>query len=332
MQTLEYHITQLVGAGETLKETAKDAAEATEKEISFFGNLFGDILGPEKWSQYALSGLRILIVLLIFTLFYRVMRMLLHRVIGLQRRRVDHTVQQELDTLQHLLQSILFYVLLFVALVIILSILGFDMRGLIASAGVAGLVIAFVSQSIIKDWISGFFILIERQYAVGDWVTLGQYSGNVQAVGLRATVLIDDQNQTIYIPNGGITEIVNHSRLPRWEYLDIRVSYECDIDQAISVLESVCDTVNKAQEHTLLHNCHVLGVKDLDITSVVIRMRFASTLSNSYAIGRALRLAAKKALDEAQIDIPHSGKPDIEHYLIPPVKEGDPSANEASNR
>lgn len=297
----------LIGSEMAMGEVAKDAAEEIARETGNQIELFGRYFTVDKLLAYAHSALSIFLVVLFYVIIYRLGRSLLRRVIGLRQKKRDLAGRQELATLENLLQSILFYCTLILALISLLSLVGIDMRGLIASAGIAGLAIAFISQSIIKDWISGVFIIVERQYGVGDWVCIGEHTGKVLSVTLRNTVLLGDYNEVISIPNGMISEIINYSNHPQGNVLDLVISYDEDLEEARYVLGSVCQAFNKAEEKELLDKVRLLeGVQDVREDGLVLRLSFSSSREKSWRLKRLLRHQSYLALQEAGIPLSHN--------------------------
>ncbi len=282
-------------------DTAEKVADGAIKQLDIFGELFS----TANIQNLLVIAVRIAVVVLVLLVFYRVTITLFKGAIHQQIRRTDVLGAQQLRTLSHLIQSILFYTCLFVGGFACMSILGFDMRGMAASAGVAGLVIAFVSQSIIKDWICGVFIIVDRQYQVGDVIKVGNTIGRVQRISIRDTVLVTDANHTVFVPNGSITEITNYSKLPPLYSIEIGVSYDSDIDEVKASLQRACDKVNDLYQDVLLEPCRVLGIQSFEASAVMMKVCFNSKPFEQYPILRQLREECKRALDADEINIPY---------------------------
>lgn len=288
-------------AGEELTTTVQDTIESTGEEVSLWSQYFT----TERMINLIADGILILLTLVFFVILYQVMKRVMKRVFRHQKKRATVPISQELDTLENLLQSVLFYVFLFVAGITFLSILGINMRGLIASAGVAGLAIAFISQSIIKDWVTGIFIILEKQYKVGDWVTIAGRTGQVESLGMRSTNLITDARDRITIPNGTIGDIVNHSALPHVSYIDIPAPYEADPVLVRQALDQAANQVNQQYQEILLSPVRVLGPSSMVETGILYKITFASTYSDYYPLNRAVHLESQKAYRALHIPIPH---------------------------
>ena len=185
--------------------------------------------------------------------------------------------------------SVIFYATILLGAMAILSIFGFDMRALAASAGIAGAALVFISQNVILDWINGVFILVERQFSVGDYVRIGEYSGEVQSITIRHTVIKTDFNETVSIPNGDINIVVNYSQDPVTEFFDVRIHDATRLDEGKELLNRVCAVVNSRHEEQLVEPVHVLGVQEIIGTGAVLRLAFKSSKSATYPILRSLR-------------------------------------------
>ncbi|WP_337960997.1 mechanosensitive ion channel family protein [Caloramator sp. mosi_1] len=121
----------------------------------------------------------------------------------------------------------------------------FDIKTVIAVTGVAGVAIGFGAQNLVKDIISGVFILFEDQFAVGDYVVIDGLSGFVETIGIRVTKLRDFSGDLHIIPNGTISKVTNKTRGNMRALVDVDIAYEEDIDHAISVIKEVCEEVKK---------------------------------------------------------------------------------------
>lgn len=286
---------------EELSETVQQALNDTEAKVSLWSRYFS----AEQLLEFITNGVLIVLTLFFLIVSYQILKRLMRRVFHRQKRRSDALAVQELETLENLLHSALFYIFIFVAGVSVLSLLGVNMRGLIASAGVAGLAIAFISQSVIKDWITGIFIIIERQYKVGDWVTIAGHKGQVRSLGMRTTTLENPEGDLIMVPNGTIVNIINHSILPQVTYIDIPVPYESQPNRIADALERAMKQVNLQYTAQLMEEAQLLGPVMMEENVVRYRMSFASSLPDSYAISRAVHRESHKAFQAMNIPIPH---------------------------
>lgn len=176
------------------------------------------------------------------------------------------------------------------------------------SAGVLsaiGFVVGIGAQSLVKDIINGFFIIFEDQYGVGDYVTIGAYSGIVENIGIRSTVLRDFSGDVHNLPNGAVTEVTNHSRGDMRFMVDVGIAYEEDIDNAINIIKTSCKKFEKENKEELKGEVEVLGVIALNASSVTIRVAGKANPMSQWKMERDLRKDIKVALDEAGVEIPY---------------------------
>lgn len=207
-------------------------------------------------------------------------------------------------TLSGLLKSALRYTVGVVSFLTVLDLLGIDTRALLGGAAILGLAVGFGAQNLVRDIITGFFIIYERQYDVGDYVTIAGVSGIVEEMGLRTTTLRDWSGDVHIVPNGLIEKTTNSSRAGSRALVEVSIAYEEDIRRAISVLQEVCDQVAKEMP-VILEGPRVLGVTKLGDSGITISVWAKTKPLEQWAVERELRLRLKEALDEEGIEIPY---------------------------
>ncbi len=211
------------------------------------------------------------------------------------------------ETIGLVLRSVGVAAIWMVALFMILGQLDIDLAPLIAGAGIGGLALGFGAQSIVKDFLSGLFMLIEDQYGVGDIVDVGGASGTVEKVSLRSTTIRDVKGTVWHVPNGAISRVGNSSQLWSRALLDVEVAYDTDLDLAREVIQRVGDELWEDDEwggDELMERPEVWGVQALGSSAVALRLVVKTEPSKQWAVERELRLRLKVALDEAGIEIP----------------------------
>lgn len=206
-------------------------------------------------------------------------------------------------TLEKLSINAFSYVLIFVFVTIVISIFGLDATGLIAGAGVVGLAIGFGAQGLVSDVVTGFFLLLEKQIDVDDYVTAGGVDGIVEEVGLRNTQIRGFDGTLHFVPNRGISNVSNHSRGNMRALVDIGISYDDNIDEAIAVMQAACDKL-ALEEEAIKEGPNVIGVQGLGDSDVVIRIIAKTENMSQWAVERQLRKTLKEALDANNIEIP----------------------------
>jgi len=177
-----------------------------------------------------------------------------------------------LKTLSGLTRSIAGYLLIFILIIMLLDAVGANVTGLITTAGVGGLAIGIGAQRLVKDVISGFFMIIEDQYAVGDYVTIGTAVGVVEDLSLRITRIRDDQGKLWILPNGEINAVVNHSRAPVQSEMEIGVAPNTDPKQAVAAINEACQALYAADRGHLTAAPKAIGVSGWDATKTTIRV------------------------------------------------------------
>lgn len=210
-------------------------------------------------------------------------------------------------TLRTLAKSILRYATYFiVGFTILVQIAGTieGLKGFLASAGILGLALGFGAQSLVKDVITGFFILLENQYAVGEYITTGGFSGFVEEVGLRVTKIRDWGGEYHIIPNGQITTVTNLSRGNMRALVDIGIAYGEDIDRALRVMNGVVRTLASEMSGVIVEGPEVLGVVAIGPDEVILRTTAKTKPMEQWRVERELRKRYKEAFDREEIGVP----------------------------
>lgn len=193
-----------------------------------------------------------------------------------------------------------------IAFIMILGEVGLNLGPLIAGAGIAGVALGFGAQSLVKDFLSGLFMLMEDQYGIGDVVDLGEAVGTVEELALRTTVLRGLDGTVWHVPNGQILRVGNKSQHWSTAVVDIDVAYDANIDIVRGIVESTAIALCNSERWSsdVLEEPVVLGVEMLGADGITIRMVVKTAPGAQWALQRALREAFKSAFDEAGIEIP----------------------------
>lgn len=214
---------------------------------------------------------------------------------------------QRLEALWAVLTSILGLVVWAGALLVILgTTFGVSLAPFLAGAGIIGIALGFGAQDLIKDFVSGVFMLVEDQYGVGDIIDVGDAIGEVEYITLRTTRLRDVNGTVWYFPNGEIRHVGNQSLGWSRALIDVTVSINSDIDRASEVILTVAEEMARepANMRLFLAPPEVLGVENVGIGGVVIRLVVRTAPGEQWALSRELRRRMKLALDEAGIEMP----------------------------
>jgi small conductance mechanosensitive channel len=210
------------------------------------------------------------------------------------------------QTLGNILRHALLIIVFFIALLMILGELGIQLGPLLATAGIGALAIGFGAQSLVKDVISGFFIMLENQYRIGDAIEVAGVSGLVESVSLRRTVLRDLEGRVHIIPNGQIKVVSNLSKEWSRSVLDVGISYREDVDQVIDLLSQIGKELGAEEPYksAILEPLQILGVERFGESQLVIRIMVKTAPLKQWDVGRELRRRIKNRFDERGIQIP----------------------------
>lgn len=195
------------------------------------------------------GSLRILLILLIAwiasLLLLRLVRLAAER---LKKRKGDPEEVKRVDTLVRVSNSVIRILIWSVAVTIILSVLGFSIAPILTTAGVSGIAVGFAAQSLVKDYFSGFVILMEGQMRVGDIVEIGGVAGVVEEMTLRYVRLRNYNGEVIFVPNGSITNVINKSLNYAYAVIDVGVAYREDVDEALKVMKETAEGMMRDTE------------------------------------------------------------------------------------
>lgn len=212
--------------------------------------------------------------------------------------------EKRAKTLGALLLSFLRYFVLFIAGIMVLQTFGVQTGSIIASAGIAGLALGFGAQSLVKDIISGFFILFENQFSVGEYVTVAGVTGTVEELGLRSTTIKEWTGHVYTIPNGEIVEVKNYDRNPILAVITVNIAYQADIDGAIRVMEDTLEKLYRERDYILALPT-ILGVTALKETSVEVMVTAQCASGFQWAVEREMRKCIKTDLQAAGFPSPY---------------------------
>ena len=236
--------------------------------------------------------------------------------VALQRdKEPTREVAQKAKTLSHVVETTGRVVIFVVAGLSLLSLVWRDLTPLLASAGVATVVIGFGAQNLIKDWLAGFFILLENQYSVDDVIKVGEHSGVVEKLELRRTVLRTLDGSVVIIPNGDVRAVTNLTKEWSRVVMDVAISYDEDVDRTLEALRQVGEELAADPEvgMLVLEPPEVLGVEALGQYSVTLRMLVKTLPAKQWAVARALRARLKKMFEREGIQIPYPRQITISH-------------------
>ncbi|MEU3194652.1 mechanosensitive ion channel family protein [Streptomyces sp. NPDC006992] len=274
----------------------------------------------EHWSDWLASGVRIVFVCVVAVVLRYLVRRAITQLITRMNRRSEisdsgkalrgllvsgERRKQRSQAIGSILRSVASFVIMGTAALTVLSGLGINPAPLLASAGVAGVALGFGARNLVTDVLAGMFMLLEDQYGVGDRVDAGEASGVVLEIGLRVTQLRGDAGEIWYIRNGEIKRIGNLSQGWSMAALDVRVRAEEDLEEVRAVIVAVGEEMSRERpwDEILWEPVQVLGLDEVTLDSMVVRVSVKTMPEKNLAAERELRWRVKKALDERGIRI-----------------------------
>jgi small conductance mechanosensitive channel len=267
---------------------------------------FFDLVSRVNWVGILTAAGVITLKLIGILIAFLVVRAIGTRVVEKTFKRVQERQSISIGrsrTLQSLTLNLFSYILIFIFVVMVFEVFEYDATALLAGAGVVGLAIGFGAQGLVSDVVTGFFLLLEKQLDVEDYVTTAGYSGIVEQVGLRTTQIRSFDGTLNYVPNREIISLSNHSRGNMRALVDIGISYDDNIDEAISVIQKACDEM-AAGDASIIEGPSVIGVQSLGASDVVIRIIAKTENMMQWGVERNLRKKVKETLDAHGIEIP----------------------------
>jgi small conductance mechanosensitive channel len=236
---------------------------------------------------------------------------LLQRAIRAFRVRIasrfdDREAVKRAETLGRVFRYMVAVVVSLIAGMLVLAEIGISVAPILGAAGVVGLAVGFGAQSLVKDYFTGFFILLENQIREGDVIKIADHAGLVEVVTLRYVQLRDYDGQVHFVPNGMITSVVNMSRGHAQAVMDIGVAYREDTDEVMQVMREVGRDIraDPAFSGRLLDELEIAGIESWAESAVVIRCRFKCRPLEQWGVRREYLRRLKRAFDARGIEIP----------------------------
>lgn len=273
---------------------------------------FTHYLAGIDWGSVGAGFLRVLLILLIA----RVLIAVLHSVFRRLERELEQRAEAQgegavearkrAETLVRLLRQGVLLLIWIMAVLIVLGQIGINIGPVLASAGVAGLAVGFGAQNLVRDVISGFFLILENQVRVGDVAVVNGTGGLVEAINFRTLVLRDLSGTVHIFPNGTINNLANLTKEWSAYVFDIGVAYKEDTDRVVEVLRRVADGL-RADDHfgpLMVDAVEIFGVDKLADSAVVIKGRIRTRPIKQWEVGREFLRRVKQAFDREGIEIP----------------------------
>ena len=307
------------------EEPAPEPSVPSEEEIEeALNNLQDNLVDVNWWWNVVVPhALRAVVIIIAAIIFRRVLVKAIDRLVkkkvdkkkdGVDGKSAPSTTavidakraMQRSETLGSLFKNVATIIIYTFASLMVLSVLGFPVAPLLAGAGILGVALAFGAQSLVADFLSGIFIIMEDQYGVGDVADVGDATGTVEEVTLRITKIRSVDGVLWFVRNGEIVRVGNKSQNWSRTVLDVSVAYQTDLAQAKEVLAEVGSELYRDREHghLLLDIPEVWGVEELAADGILIRLVVNTKPGEQWTASRLLLERIKYAFDEHGIEIP----------------------------
>lgn len=257
------------------------------------------------------TGIRIAVIIVVALILFVILRFTLPLIVKrfVSRRMaggIEAEIEKRTDTLSSILINIVGIIIAIIAVLTILPEFGVNITTLIAGLGVGGLAIAFAAQNLVRDFITGFFILLEDQYRVGDVVAVAGIAGLVEEIAIRRTILRDLDGIVHSVPNGKVEISSNMTRKFSRVNLDISVGYGENLDRVIEVINAVCHEIaeDPKWKPDLITTPAVVRVNNLGDSGIDIKIVGDTKPSRQWDVMGELRLRIKNTFDNQGIEIP----------------------------
>ncbi|WP_243298982.1 mechanosensitive ion channel family protein [Bacillus litorisediminis] len=268
----------------------------------FLQSIQEKLLNEQTWIEVGQDAIKIILILVLAAIFVKIAKSSIAKIFVVRSKAPLRISERREATLLKLMQNVTTYIVYFLAIMMILDMF-MDIRTIIAGAGIVGLAVGFGAQSLVKDIISGFFIIFEDQFSVGDYVRINQAEGTVEEIGLRITKIKSWTGELHIFPNGSIVEVTNFSIHNSLAIVDISIAYEGDIQEAEKVITEFLETLPERYPD-MVKTPELLGVQMLGASEVVLRVIAETKPMKHMPIARALRKELKTCLDAHGIEIP----------------------------
>ena len=255
------------------------------------------------------SGIKIFFIIILTLVLFKGSQILADRfftVVSRRKRRDDDEFKKRTDTLSSILRYLFNIGIMSIAVAMILGELGIEIGPILAAAGVLGLAVGFGAQSLVKDIISGFFIFLEDQIRVGDWVEIAGKSGVVERLNLKLTILRDLAGNVHFVPNGEISVVTNKTKVYSRYVFDIGVAYREDVDDVMDVMRQVDEDLRNDPEYgpLILEPLEIFGLDQFADSALIIKARTTTKTRKQWHVAREFNRRLKKKFDELDIEIP----------------------------
>lgn len=272
------------------------AVAAVGEALRWTDKVWNKIADPDMWLNIMFSSIRIIIIFIITRIVIKVVYRIIDRSMERKQEGKIRVNPRRFVTVGELLKNATSITCNFIMILLLLSEINIQVGPLLASAGVLGLAIGFGAQGLVKDVITGFFIILEDQFAVGDVIQTGTYKGTVEVIGLRTTKLVSWQGEVHIIPNGAIASVTNYSMSNSLAVVDIPMKADLSLDESVHLVKKSLVGIEE-RDLNIVKVPDVLGIQSMSTSEYVVRI-VAECLPNSRAsVERQIQGDVKKTLE-----------------------------------
>lgn len=272
------------------------AVAAVGEALRWTDKVWNKIADPEMWLNIMFSSIRIIIIFIITRIVIKVVYRIIDRSMERKQEGKIRVNPRRFVTVGELLKNATSITCNFIMILLLLSEINIQVGPLLASAGVLGLAIGFGAQGLVKDVITGFFIILEDQFAVGDVIQTGTYKGTVEVIGLRTTKLVSWQGEVHIIPNGAIASVTNYSMSNSLAVVDIPMKADLSLDESVHLVKKSLVGIEE-RDLNIVKVPDVLGIQSMSTSEYVVRI-VAECMPNSRAsVERQIQGDVKKTLE-----------------------------------
>ncbi|WP_433582453.1 mechanosensitive ion channel family protein [Paenibacillus amylolyticus] len=275
---------------------ANGTATAVGEALRWTDKVWNKIADPDMWLNIMFSSIRIIIIFIITRIVIKVVYRIIDRSMERKQEGKIRVNPRRFVTVGELLKNATSITCNFIMILLLLSEINIQVGPLLASAGVLGLAIGFGAQGLVKDVITGFFIILEDQFAVGDVIQTGTYKGTVEVIGLRTTKLVSWQGEVHIIPNGAIASVTNYSMSNSLAVVDIPMKADLSLDESVHLVKKSLVGIEE-RDLNIVKVPDVLGIQSMSTSEYVVRI-VAECMPNSRAsVERQIQGDVKKTLE-----------------------------------
>ncbi|NEU61139.1 mechanosensitive ion channel family protein [Paenibacillus sp. ALJ109b] len=277
-------------------EEPSDPSKTIEGAIRWTDQLWAKVTDADMWFNILFSSIRIIIIFIITRIVIKIVSRIIDRTMARKQEGKIRVNPRRFITVGELMKNATSITCNFIMILLLLSEINVKVGPLLASAGVLGLAIGFGAQGLVKDVITGFFIILEDQFAVGDVIQTGTYKGTVEVIGLRTTKLVSWQGEVHIIPNGTIASVTNYSMSNSLAVVDIPMKGEQTLDESVHLVKRALTGIED-RDLNIVKVPDVLGIQSMSTSEYVVRI-VAECLPNSRAsVERQIQSDVKKTLE-----------------------------------